>query len=84
MSFFDGLKFQETYPSKIGIWHYVHSEESCRSNMMAAAEPPEVPRTTILQIFEITASHVSKSPKRRPNEKPRKTKLRKSKEVVLL
>jgi hypothetical protein len=52
--------------------------------MMAAAEPPEVPRTTILQIFEITASHVSKSPKRRPNEKPRKTKLRKSKEVVLL
>jgi hypothetical protein len=39
---------------------------------MATAGPPGVPRTATLQIFEITASHVSKSPKRRPNGKPRK------------
>ena len=71
---FGGVKLQETYPTKIGIWHYIHSEESCTSNMMATAEPPEVrlPRTTALQIVIITVLRVSKSPKRKPNEKPRK------------
>jgi len=66
---FGGVKFQEKYPTKISIWHYFHSEESCRSNMMAEIEPPEVrlPRTTALQIVIITVLHVPKSPKRRPN-----------------